>query len=43
MVPCPFVSCPSKKQLCAWHVFRKKVAFVKSSCLRVVEMESFAV
>jgi hypothetical protein len=41
MVPCPFYSCPSKKQLHAWHVFRKKVTIVKG--LRVVEMESFAV
>jgi hypothetical protein len=40
---CPFFSCPSKKQLHACGVLRKKVTDVRGSCLRVVEMNNVAV
>jgi hypothetical protein len=43
MVPCPFVSRPSKKQLCACGVFTEKVTVVKGSCLRVAEIENVTV
>jgi hypothetical protein len=39
MVPCPFFSHPSKKQLHVCGVFRKKVTAVKDSYLRVVEID----
>jgi hypothetical protein len=42
MVPCPFISCPSKKQLRVYGVFRKKVTVVKGR-LRVAEIENVAV
>jgi hypothetical protein len=38
MVMCPFFSCPSKTQLRAYGVFRKKVT-VMDSCLRVGDQE----
>jgi hypothetical protein len=38
IVPCLFF-CPSKKQLYACGVFRKKVAVAKGSCLRAVDIE----
>jgi hypothetical protein len=40
MVPCPFCSHSSKKQL---RVFRKKVTVLKDSCLRAAEIENVAV
>jgi hypothetical protein len=43
MVPCPFFSRPSKKQLHACGVFRKKVAVVNGSCLQAAEIENVAV
>jgi hypothetical protein len=43
MVPCSFFSCPSKKQLCACSVFRKKVTVVTGSCLWAAEIENVAV
>jgi hypothetical protein len=43
MVPCPFFSRPSKKQLRVCGVFRKKVIVVKGSCLRGAEIENVAV
>jgi hypothetical protein len=43
MVPCPFCSRPSKKQLRACGVFRKKATVVKGSCLRAAEFENVAV
>jgi hypothetical protein len=43
MVPCPFFSRPSKKQLRVCGVFRKKVTVVKGSCLGAVEIENLAV
>jgi hypothetical protein len=42
-VPCPFFSRPSKKQLRACGVFRRKVTVVKGSCLRAAEIENVAV
>jgi hypothetical protein len=43
MVPCPFFSRPSKKQLRARSVFRKKVTVVIGSCLGAAEVENVAV
>jgi hypothetical protein len=43
MVPCPFFSHPSKKQLHACGIFTKKATVVKGSCLRAVEIENVAV
>jgi hypothetical protein len=43
MVPCPFCSCSSKKQLRACGVFRKKVTVLKGSRLRAAEIENVAV
>jgi hypothetical protein len=43
MMPCPFFSCTSKKQLRECGVFRKKVTVVKGSCLRAAEIENVAV
>jgi hypothetical protein len=43
MVPCPFCSRPSKKQLRACGGFRKKVTVLKGSCLRVAEIENVGV
>jgi hypothetical protein len=40
MLPCPFFSRPSKKQLLACGVFRKKVTIVKGICLRATEIEN---
>jgi hypothetical protein len=42
MVQCPFFCHPSKKQLGACSVFRKKVTVVKGSCLRAAEIENVA-
>jgi hypothetical protein len=39
MVPCPFFSHPSKKQLWACGVFRKEVTVLKGTYLQVVEIE----
>jgi hypothetical protein len=41
MVSCPFCSCPSKKQLRACSVFRKKVTVLMG--LRPAEIENVAV
>jgi hypothetical protein len=43
MEPCPFFSHLSKKQLCAFNVFRKQVTVVNSSCLRTAEIENVTV
>jgi hypothetical protein len=43
MVSCLFFSRPSKKQLCACLVFRKKVTVVKGSCLQAMEIKNVAV
>jgi hypothetical protein len=43
VVPCPFFSLPSKKQLRSCGLFRKKVTVVKSSCLRAAEIENVTV
>jgi hypothetical protein len=43
MVPCPFCSRPSKKQLRSCGVFRVKVTVLKGSCLRAAEIENVAV
>jgi hypothetical protein len=43
MVPCPFSSHPSKKQLQVCSVFRKKVTAVKGSCLQAAEIKDVAV
>jgi hypothetical protein len=43
MVPCTFCSRPSKKQLRACGVFRKKGTVLKDSCLRAAEIVNVAV
>jgi hypothetical protein len=43
MVLCPFFFHPSKKQLCACGVFRKKVTVVKGSCLQAAEVKNVTV
>jgi hypothetical protein len=43
LVPRPFFSQPSKKQLHVCGVLKKKVTVVKSGCLRTVEIENVAV
>jgi hypothetical protein len=43
MVPCPFLSRPSKKQLRVCSIFRKKVTFLEGSCLRAAKIENVAV
>jgi hypothetical protein len=43
MVPCPFFSHPSKKQLHVCGAFRKKVTAVKGNCLQAAEIENVTV
>jgi hypothetical protein len=43
MGQCPFISHPSKKQLCAFSAFRKNATVVKGSCLQVVKTENATV
>jgi hypothetical protein len=42
IMPCPFFSRSSKKQLRACGILRKKVTVVKGSCLRATEIENVA-